>query len=137
MSKENKYKYIWSNPAKTNFITAIFTLDEIEGGDQFEVLKNEPFLKDYRLIARAQFIGLLDKNDKEIFEGDVIKIKCNEDIIIGDVFYNQVRCCYGINHPAGYRGSFGLHAPTIEICDEFDIIGNIYQNSELIGGENG
>jgi hypothetical protein len=41
-----------------------------------------------------------------------------------------------INHPAGYNGSFGLHALTIEICDEFNIIGNIYQNPELLGYEN-
>ena len=82
-----------------------------------------------------QFTGLLDKNGKEIFVGDVIKIKCNEDIIIGDVFYNQSRCCYMINHPAGYNGSFGLHTLTIEICDEFNIIGNLYQNPELLGGQ--
>jgi uncharacterized phage protein (TIGR01671 family) len=86
--------------------------------------------------AVMQFTGLLDKNGKEIFEGDVIKIKCNGDIIIGDVFYNQSRCCYMINHPAGYNGSFGLHTLTIEICDEFNIVGNLYENPELLGGEN-
>jgi uncharacterized phage protein (TIGR01671 family) len=84
---------------------------------------------DYVLM---QFTGLLDKNGKEIFVSDVIKIKCNGDIIIGDVFYNQARCCYMIKHPAGYNGSFGLYALTIEICDEFNIIGNIYQNPELV-----
>jgi len=41
MSKEIKFKYIWSNPEKTNFITQIFTLDEIEAGNQFMVLENE------------------------------------------------------------------------------------------------
>jgi uncharacterized phage protein (TIGR01671 family) len=84
---------------------------------------------DYVLM---QFTGLKDKNGKEIYVGDVIKIKCNGDIIIGDVFYNQSRCCYMINHPAGYNGSFGLHTLTIEICDEFNIVGNIYQNFELL-----
>jgi hypothetical protein len=83
-----------------------------------------------------QFTGLLDKNGKEIFENDIIKIKCHGDIIIGDVFYNQSRCCYMVNHPAGYNGCFALHTPTIEICDEFNIIGNIYQNPELLKGEN-
>jgi hypothetical protein len=74
-------------------------------------------------------------SSRKIFEGDVLKIKCNEDIIIGDVFYNQGRCCYMIKHPAGYNGSFGLNALTIEICDEFHIVGNIYQNPELLGGQ--
>lgn len=132
MTREIIFKYIWSNPAKTNFINEIFTLDEIEAGNQFTVLENEPLLKDYKLIARMQFIHLFDKNGRMIFEGDIIKIKCNGDIIIGDVFYNRSRCCYMIKHPAGYNGSFGLHTLTIEICDEFNIIGNIYQHPELI-----
>jgi uncharacterized phage protein (TIGR01671 family) len=80
----------------------------------------------------SQFTGLLDENGKEIFEGDIIKIKCNEDIIIGHVFYKQSRCCYVINHPAGYNGSFALHTLTIAICDEFNIIGNIYQHKNLL-----
>jgi uncharacterized phage protein (TIGR01671 family) len=132
MSREIKFKYIWSNPEKTNFISQIFTLDEIEAGNLQFYQENEPLLKDYKLIARVQFIGLLDKNGKKIFVGDVIKIKCNEDIIIGYVFYKQSRCCYMINHPAGYNGSFALHTPTIAICDEFNIIGNIYQHKNLL-----
>lgn len=68
MSREIKFKYIWSNQAKTNFISQIFTLDEIEAGNQFMVLENEPLLKDYKLIARVQFTGLKDENGKEIFE---------------------------------------------------------------------
>lgn len=132
MSREIKFKYIWSNPTKTHFLSKIFTLDEIESGEQFMVLENEPLLKNYRRVAILQWTGLLDKNGKEIFESDVIKIKCNEDIIIGHVFYKQSRCCYMINHPAGYNGSFALHTPTIAICDEFNIIGNIYQHKNLL-----
>ena len=132
MSREIKFKYIWSNPTKTHFLSKIFTLDEIESGEQFMVLENEPLLKNYRRVAILQWTGLLDKNGKEIFVGDVIKIKCNEDIIIGHVFYKQSRCCYMINHPAGYNGYFALHTPTIAICDEFNIIGNIYQHKNLL-----
>jgi uncharacterized phage protein (TIGR01671 family) len=132
VSREIKFKYIWSNPTKTHFLSKIFTLDEIESGEQFMVLENEPLLKNYRRVAILQWTGLLDKNGKEIFVGDVIKIKCNEDIIIGHVFYKQSRCCYMINHPAGYNGSFALHTPTIAICDEFNIIGNIYQHKNLL-----
>jgi len=132
VSREIKFKYIWSNPTKTHFLSKIFTLDEIGSGEQFMVLENEPLLKNYRRVAILQWTGLLDKNGKEIFVGDVIKIKCNEDIIIGHVFYKQSRCCYMINHPAGYNGSFALHTPTIAICDEFNIIGNIYQHKNLL-----
>jgi len=147
MSREIKFKYIWSNPAKTNFISQIFTLDEIEAGNQFMVLENEPLLKDYKLIARMQFTGLLDKNGKEIFEGDIVKyierlpvfpekriavvqfirgnVDCANNLLISP-FINigssnyETNCITGVlNNPA-----------------ESTIIGNIYQNPELLGGEN-
>ena len=125
MSREIKFR-VWDK--KTERFQSGFHLTS-DGKIIFACLVDN---EDYIL---SQFTGLKDKNGKEIFVGDVIKIKCNEDIIIGDVFYNQSRCCYMINHPAGYNGSFGLHALTIEICDEFNIIGNIFQNPELLGGQ--
>jgi len=68
--REIKFKYIWSNPLKKDFITAILTLDEIENGKQFEVCKKA--LENYELIARVQSTGLFDKNGKEIFSGDIV-----------------------------------------------------------------
>jgi len=137
MSREIKFRAYDKERKKIKF----FDLKEIYADCYHNVgfLKNAPHQHEndgWEQFELMQFTGLKDKNGKEVFEGDVIKIKCNEDIIIGDVFYNQSRCCYMINHPAGYNGFFGLHTLTIEICDEFNIIGNIFQNPELLGGEN-
>ena len=119
MSKENKFKYIWSNPEKTNFITEIFTLDEIESGNQFMVLENEPLLKDYKLIAREQFTGLLDKNGKEIFEGDILSHR----------YYSKPVICEFVD-------GFFIFDDISKYDKSLEVIGNIYQNPELIGGKN-
>jgi uncharacterized phage protein (TIGR01671 family) len=137
MSREIKFKYIWSNPEKTNFITEIFTLDEIEAGNQFMVLENEPLLKDYKLIARVQFIGLLDKNGKKIFEGDLLQYDGYNFKLINKEKIYQIRYDDNLGQYYSYNleNSFDTFL-VVRAWKESIIIGNIYQNPELLGGEN-
>jgi uncharacterized phage protein (TIGR01671 family) len=137
MFKENKFKYIWSNPTKTNFITQIFTLDEIEAGNQFMVLENEPLLKDYKLIAREQFTGLLDKNGKEIFEGDLLQYDGYNFKLINKEKIYQIKYDDNLAQYYSYNleNSFDTFL-VVRAWKESKIIGNIYQNPELLGGEN-
>lgn len=137
MSKENKFKYIWSNPEKTNFITEIFTLDEIEAGNQFMVLENEPLLKDYKLIARIQFTGLLDKNGKKIFEGDLLQYDGYNFKLINKEKIYQIRYDdnLGQYYSCNLENSFDTFL-VVRAWKESIIIGNIYQNPELLGGKN-
>ena len=138
MSREIKFKYIWSNPTKTNFLTKIFTLDQIEHGDQFMVLDNQPFFRDYRVIARLQSTNLLDKNDKEIFGGDVVRVNDDRD---GDRTYEVIfkEGCYWGN--CIYTPKPSTTPQRTLLCDldywdneSKEIIGNIYENPELITG---
>lgn len=70
----------------------------------------------------GQYTGLTDKNGTKIFEGDIVK---NEIGIKTTVeFYN------------------GRYYPFIAFpehrcweCDECEVIGNIHENPELLGGE--
>jgi uncharacterized phage protein (TIGR01671 family) len=133
MTREIKFKYIWSNPAKTNFISEIFTLDEIEAGNQFTVLENEPLLKDYKLIAMVQFTGLLDKNGKEIYEGDLLQYDGYNFKLINKEKIYQIK--YDDNLAQYYSYNLENSFETflvVRAWKESKIIGNIYKNPELI-----
>ena len=65
-------------------------------------------------VPVMQFTGLLDKNGKEIYEGDILQIK---------VISTQ---CIVVQWT---RNGF---SPYIKDETDFEIIGNIYENPELI-----
>ena len=82
-----------------------------------------------------QFTGLKDKNGKEIYEGDIANCKDyqNKIYFIGEVYWSDttaqvyVRCHYN-NNPL--NSDFSLRI--VEDVKEIEVIGNIYENPELL-----
>jgi uncharacterized phage protein (TIGR01671 family) len=87
------------------------------------------YSEEYELM---QFTGLHDKNGKEIYEGDILKLqypvnygfagKYNHEIIVTILFDN---------------GSFWFKGDGYTDCNwhfynEYEVIGNIYENPELL-----
>ena len=91
-------------------------------------------------IEFQQFTGLLDKNGKEICEGDIMKSKNNKNTrhLIGKVYFKfgKFRIEYGFMNPEkeDRKGTFMSTdiADNINGLVDWEVIGNIYENKELL-----
>lgn len=85
-------------------------------------------------IEFMQSIGLFDKNGKEVFENDVIR---DSDGFEGIVQYDESYGMYGIAYLP--IESNGIDMTFEELKDKyrnkFEVVGNIYENPELLEGE--
>lgn len=70
----------------------------------------------------CQYTGLHDKNDKEIYEGDIVKWQrpFSRGSVIAEVQFGNG--CFGIVDKA-FMAQCYLH----EICESCEVIGNIYE----------
>lgn len=82
-----------------------------------------------------QFTGLLDKNGKEIYEGDIVKYtRINGKEIIAEIEWrSEDGCYYYFNHKEPVDSDVSNKESTFFIATTItEIIGNIYENPELL-----
>lgn len=83
-----------------------------------------------------QYAGLEDKYKKELYDGDIFMIGSREDNCIYQVVYDEENLCY-----TAYRCLYGrklaINLGDIHRSCEFEIIGNIYENPELLNKSKG
>lgn len=117
MSREIKFR-VWCILSKK-----MRSWGEIFDLPAWEIFPGTP---EQRAFSVMQFSGILDQFGKEIFEGDLfLDDHCGE---VGQVVFED--------------GSFFVHWSghvelLWEVNNDYSVIGNIYENPELIGGDNG
>jgi len=95
------------------------------------IVTQEPPYKDAEVDSDTvgQYTGLTDKNSNEIFEGDIVKTSHG-----GSTYYAKIEWDDG----SFWVTNHDIQMPSYisEVSKTYlEIIGNIYDNPELVGGE--
>lgn len=91
-------------------------------------------VEDNENLTPMQFTGLLDKNGKEIYEGDIVEFpKFNAEFCEGEYLPRQ-RFEVSLDNIRYWlkEEQFGYEGELLLDNDKCEVIGNIYENSELL-----
>lgn len=83
----------------------------------------------------CQYTGKTDEQGKKIFEGDIVgfidlystESGYSESSCLGKVIWSKEECCFHVTNR--------LSAESWEVLDECMVVGNVFDNPELLKGE--
>lgn len=79
----------------------------------------------------GQYTGLKDKNGREIYEGDIVIDR--EEEVIGKITWSEEEASFYFSML--YEDGCYEEEKLIDWISELEIVGNIYDNPELLGGK--
>lgn len=129
--REMKFKF-WLENVKSMMGMYNFSLCCEEGDySMYKVLLG----KDESVIP-LQFTGLLDKTGNEIYEGDIVKGDDSVAIVKFDDELGSCGCCYDKFLGSGFAAIHydDCHDCTVLLGKYCEVIGNIYQNKDIVIG---
>lgn len=72
--------------------------------------------------------GLKDKNNKEIYEGDIVKVKIGNE-------YENVEVLFKDGYFGWGSQDLGMYSYNPIVSEDLEVIGNIFENKELLKKE--
>ena len=110
---------------------SLLGIDWCDKPSTYSIAPNTPVSVFYSVIPETvgQYTGLTDKNGVRIFEGDIVSLVKHDGLIYKVVY---VPCRYELVN------SKGVNCFVLDIykSENIEVIGNIHDNPELLGGEN-
>lgn len=125
---QDRFKFrCWHEPTKTMYEVFDFNENFIRATPDL-VVSSIRTLNAMDCVL-MQCTGLKDKNDKLIYEGDIVKFKSGNEYRNGKVEYSQT--IWSISNAEFINRAY-IGGALINMYSESEVIGNIYENSELL-----
>ena len=88
-----------------------------------------PITRNFQDVVLMQSTGLHDEQGREIFEGDIVKIIYDSEPFTGVVVYDLGETDFkATNNHEDYGNNFQY----LTVGESIEVIGNIYENPELL-----
>lgn len=118
MSREIKFR-VWGETEKEYIRYPFAWLSLFDSPDGLEIEENED-------LVVEEYTGLTDKNDKEIYEGDILETCCGK----AEVYFDDELLMYRVKVRHG--GTMPLVSKKSKRHFDYEVIGNIHENLELV-----